>query len=64
MGQKVNPISFRLSINKNWDSMFIAEIVGQDRPLTLTTLLKEIDLSAVVGKFAGAFQAIASNTGT
>ena len=43
-------------------SMFIAEIVGQDRPLTLTTLLKEIDLSAVVGKFAGAFQAIASNT--
>jgi small subunit ribosomal protein S3 len=25
MGQKVNPISFRLSINKNWDSMWFAK---------------------------------------
>ena len=41
---------------------FIAGIVGQDRPLTLTTLLNEIDLRVLVGKFAGAFQAIASNT--
>ena len=41
---------------------FIASFLGQDRPLTLTTLLQEIDLRAVVGRFAGAFQAIASNT--
>jgi len=41
---------------------FIASIVGQDKPLTLTTLLEEIDLRSVVGRFAGAFQAIASNT--
>ncbi len=41
---------------------FIGGIVGQDRPLTLTTVLNEIDLRAVVASFAGAFQAIASNT--
>jgi predicted PurR-regulated permease PerM len=41
---------------------FIASTLGQDKPLTLTTLLEEIDLRAVVGRFAGAFQAIAGNT--
>jgi predicted PurR-regulated permease PerM len=41
---------------------FIAGTLGQEKPLTLTTLLNEIDLRAVVGQFAGAFQAIASNT--
>lgn len=41
---------------------FIASTLGQEKPLTLTTVLNEIDLRAVVGQFAGAFQAIASNT--
>jgi AI-2 transport protein TqsA len=41
---------------------YIAGILGQDRPLTLTTVLNEIDFKAVVSRFAGAFQAIASNT--
>jgi AI-2 transport protein TqsA len=41
---------------------FIASIVGQDRPLTLTSVLEQVDLRAVVSRFAGAFQAIASNT--
>lgn len=41
---------------------FIARSVGQDRPLTFTTLLEEVDLRAVVGRFAGAFQSIAGNT--
>jgi AI-2 transport protein TqsA len=41
---------------------FIAGTLGQEKPLTLTTVLNEIDLRAVVGQFAGAFQAIASNT--
>ncbi|MBL8642653.1 MAG: AI-2E family transporter [Rhodospirillaceae bacterium] len=41
---------------------FIAGVVGQDKPLTLTSVLEQVDLRAVVGRFAGAFQAIASNT--
>jgi predicted PurR-regulated permease PerM len=41
---------------------FIAGVLGQDRPLTLTTVLNEIDFRAVIARFAGAFQSIASNT--
>lgn len=41
---------------------FIAGFMGQDQPLTLTTLLSEIDFRALVGRFAAAFQAIAGNT--
>ncbi|MDX2143431.1 MAG: AI-2E family transporter [Rhodospirillaceae bacterium] len=41
---------------------FIAAALGQDRPLTLTSVFEQIDVRAVIGRFAGAFQAIASNT--
>ncbi len=38
MGQKVNPISLRLSINKNWDSMWFAN--SQNYPVLLLQDLK------------------------
>lgn len=41
---------------------FIASSFGQNRPLTVATLLNEIDLRGWVGRFANAFQAIAGNT--
>jgi len=41
---------------------FIANSFGQRRPLTVATLLNEIDLRAWVGRFANAFQSIAGNT--
>lgn len=40
----------------------ISEVFGQEKPLTMATLLNELDLSAVVTRFAGAFQSIAGNT--
>jgi len=43
-------------------SGFLSNVIGKGKPLTLTTLLNEIDISMAVTKFAGAFQAIASNT--
>jgi predicted PurR-regulated permease PerM len=43
-------------------SGLIAKIFGKSKPLTMTTLLNEIDLGMVVTKFAGAFQSIAGNT--
>lgn len=41
---------------------WISEAVGQDRPLTLASIVSELDLRAIVGRFAGAFQSIAGNT--
>ncbi len=43
-------------------SGLIAKIFGKSKPLTMTTLLNEIDVGLVVTKFAGAFQSIAGNT--
>jgi small subunit ribosomal protein S3 len=36
MGQKVNPISFRIKVNKGWDSKWFSE-----RPLNYSTILHE-----------------------
>lgn len=52
----------RLQSSLTQVTTFIGGILGLDRPLTLTRVLEEIDLRAVVGRFAGAFQAIAANT--
>ncbi|MCB2107267.1 MAG: AI-2E family transporter [Rhodobacteraceae bacterium] len=41
---------------------FVAKAAGQEQPLTFTSLLDQIDLRAVVGRFADAFQSIAGNT--
>ncbi len=43
-------------------SAFLARFLGQEQPLTLTALLKEINLRSVVESFALAFQSIAANT--
>jgi predicted PurR-regulated permease PerM len=40
----------------------IRKIFGSSKPLTMATLLNEVDLGLVVTKFAGAFQSIAGNT--
>jgi predicted PurR-regulated permease PerM len=41
---------------------FIAESLGQERPLSLASIVNELDLRAILGRFAGAFQAIAGST--
>ena len=43
-------------------STAIAGIIGKGHPLTLTTIMSEIDFTNVVSRFAGAFQSIAGNT--
>ena len=43
-------------------SAFAARILNQERPITLTALLQEINLRGVVESFVLAFQSIAANT--
>ncbi|MBL8630465.1 MAG: AI-2E family transporter [Rhodospirillaceae bacterium] len=43
-------------------SALIAKIFGKGKPLSMTTLLNQIDLGIVLTSFAGAFQTIAGNT--
>ncbi len=40
----------------------LAAVVNRQEPLTLTTILQQIDLSAAAAKFAGALQAVVGNT--
>lgn len=43
-------------------SAFAAKVLNQERPITMTALLQEINLRAVLERFVGAFQSIAGNT--
>lgn len=43
-------------------STLAAKVLNQDRPITLTALLQEINLRAVLERFVDAFQSIAGNT--
>lgn len=43
-------------------NILLASVLNRHEPLTLTTIVQQLDLSAAVGKFAGALQTVVGNT--
>ena len=43
-------------------NILLASVLNRHEPLTLTTIVQQLDLSVAVGKFAGALQTVVGNT--